>query len=149
MSIPTRWNPFRQISGFDPLGNLDDLYRGLAGRLMTGEEERALDMRMNVQEEDKAYVVSIDLPGVSKKDIDISVDGRQVTVSAEISKRDEEKADQSKTLYSERFEGKAYRSFTLPGMVDAGKCQARYEDGVLKLTLPKKSANGSKRVAVH
>lgn len=147
MTLPTRWNPLRQITRFDPLADFDELFRGLATRPMSREFEKAMEMRLDVIEDDKAYKVKIDMPGVKKDDIDVSVEGNQVTISAEIKR--EKTEENERELYTERYSGKAYRSFSLPFDVDSTKSEAKYDGGVLMLTLPKKSTSVSKHLAVH
>ena len=147
MTIPTRWNPLRQITRFDPLSDFDELFRGMATRPLAREFEKAMEMRLDVVEDDKTYRVKIDMPGVKKDDIDVSVEGNQVTINAEI-KREKTEEDQ-RELYTERYSGKAYRSFSLPSEVDSTKAEAKYDGGVLMLTLPKKSGSVSKHLPVH
>ncbi|MES2228314.1 MAG: Hsp20/alpha crystallin family protein [Pseudomonadota bacterium] len=88
-----------------------------------------------------------DVPGVAKDDIDVRIDGNQVTISAEIKKEQEEKKD-GRVLRSERQYGYASRTFSLACDVDEAKSVARYENGVLQLTLPKKTTSGSKRLPI-
>lgn len=147
MTLPTRWNPLRQITRFDPLSDLDDIFRGLTMRPVSREFEKAMEMRLDVIEDDKAYRVSVDMPGVKKGDIDVSVEGNQITISAEIKR--EKTEETQKELYTERYSGKAYRSFSLPFEVDSTKSEAKYDGGVLMLTLPKKSGSLSKHLSVH
>ena len=75
------------------------------------------------------------------------VEGNQVTIGAEVKKESEEKKD-GRVLRSERQYGYASRSFTLASAVDEAKAIAKYQDGVLELTLPKKAATSSKRLAI-
>lgn len=147
MNLPTRWNPFRQISRLDPFTDLDDLIRGFGASSLAREYERTLDMRLEVNEDDATYFVNVDMPGVKKSDIDVSVEGNQVTITAEVKR--EKSSDKEKQLYNERYTGKTFRSFSLPAPVDAGKCQATYDGGVLALTLPKKSEGGSKHLSIN
>ena len=71
-----------------------------------------------------------------------------MTISAELNTRKEEKKDKN-VIYSERYEGKVFRSFTLDRGVDESKAEAKYADGVLVLTLPKKTdGNNSKQLEV-
>ena len=147
MNLPTHWNPMRQFNRFDPLAGIEDLFRGLAPRSLANEYERALDMRMDVCEDEKAYKVNVDMPGIKKEAIEVSVEGHQVTISAEVGR--DKSSDNERELYSERFSGKAYRSFSLPCEVDGAASEARYDGGVLTLTLPKKAGAESKRLPVH
>ena len=103
---------------------------------------------MDVTENDKAYVVHADIPGVKKDDIHVTIDGSQVAISAE-SKYQREQKEGDKVLRSERSYGKAYRAFTLAQDVDEAGAEAKYVDGVLELTLPKKAASSAKRLSVQ
>jgi HSP20 family protein len=147
MNLPTRWNPFRQINRFDPLVDFEDLFRGMALRPLSRQDEAAMEMRMDIREDDKAYLISVDMPGVKKEDVDVSVDGNQVSITAEVTR--EQSSDNEKQLYSERYSGKAFRSFSLPTEVDTSKSEARYDGGVLKLTLPKKATAGSRHLSIN
>jgi HSP20 family protein len=148
MNALTHWNPFRSGSRFDLSADFDDMLRGFSLRpWMRDFEAPATDMRLDVQEDDNAYRVSAELPGVKKKDIQISVEDNQVTIEAEI--RHEEEKKERKQLHSERYYGKIFRSFTLPQRVDSDKCSANYDDGVLTLKLPKKANGSSRRIDVQ
>ena len=147
MTLPIHWNPFRQLGRFEPFGDIEDLVRGFASSSLSREYQRAMDMRLDVNEDDRQYVVNIDMPGVRKDDIDIAIDGNQVTVAAEVNK--ELSQGKGKELYSERYSGKAFRSFALPADVDGDKSEAKYDGGVLTMTLPKKSGNGTHRLPVN
>jgi HSP20 family protein len=148
MNALTHWNPFRSGSRFDLGTDFDDMLRGFSLRpWMRDFEAAATDMRLDVLEDDEGYRVTADLPGVKKKDIQISVEGNQVTIEGEI-KREESKKER-KQLHTERYYGKIYRSFTLPLRVDSDKCSASYDDGVLTLKLPKKANGSSRRIDVQ
>lgn len=147
MALPTRYNPFRQIGLLDPFTDLEGLFRGAGTRSLSRGYEKTLEMNMDVHEDDKAYHVSVDVPGVKKEDIDVSVEGNQVTITAEVKR--EQSRDKEKEVHSERFYGKAFRSFSLPSEVDSSKSQARYDGGVLSLTLPKKGDSGSRHLSIN
>ncbi len=148
MNALTHWNPFRSGSRFDLGADFDDMLRGLPLRpWMRDFEDSATDMRLDVHEDDESYRVTADLPGVKKKDIQISVEGNQVTIEAEI-KREESKKER-KQLHTERYYGRIYRSFTLPQRMDSEKCSASYDDGVLTLKLLKKTNGSSRRIDVQ
>lgn len=138
------------ITRFDPFATqLDDLFKGLVVRpvrfgLDTVPE---LQMKLDVTQDDKAYNVTAELPGVKKEDIQITIDGHQVTISAEAKKQTEEKDE--KVIRSERYYGTLTRSFALEGELDEAGAQAKYTDGLLRLTLPKKAHASSKRVTVN
>lgn len=137
------------ITRWDPFDDMDELMKGFFLRPMRLEApEQQARIRMDVKEDDKAYVVHAEIPGVKKEDIQISIDGNQVSISAEVkSERDEKRGD--KLLRSERYYGKVYRAFALAQDVDQEGAKAKYESGVLELTLPKKTAAASRRLTVQ
>lgn len=147
MSHPVRWNPLRQLTRFDPIGELEDVFRSLGTRALPRDMENALEMRMDITEDDQAYKVAVDVPGVRKEHIDVNVQGNHVVISAEV--RREQDRERERQIYSERYEGRAFRSFSLPVEVDSEAAKAEYDGGVLKLTLPKKLGNGGKRLLVN
>ena len=145
MANITRYDPFREITRFDPFRNFDDLFKGFLVRPVSRELEP--EIKMDVSEDDKAYTIRAEIPGVKKEDIKVSVDGNQVSISAEVKKEKEEK-EGKKVVHSERYYGKASRSFTLDHDVDPDAAKAKYSDGVLELTLPKKAGTAGKELTV-
>ena len=145
MANITRYDPFSDITRFDPFHNFDDLFKGFMVRPVLREMEP--DIKMDVSEDDKAYTVRAEVPGVKKEDIKISVDGNQVAISAEVKKEKEEK-EGKKVIRSERYYGTVYRSFSLDQDVDQNAAKAKYSDGVLELTLPKKPGTAGKEISV-
>lgn len=137
------------ITRYDPFNELDDMFKGLFVRPMRFDLDVAPQMRMkiDVTKADDSYTVKADIPGVKKDDIQVSVEGNEVTISGEIKKETEEKKGEE-VLRSERYYGKISRSFTLPHDVDESKVTARYADGVLKLSLPTKAASKTKKITV-
>jgi HSP20 family protein len=134
---------------FDPFAMepLDEAWRSMLRPWKSEALDVAPRIKIDVNEQDGSYTVKADIPGVKKEDIDIRVDGNQVTISAEVKKEKEEKKD-GRVLRSERQTGYASRSFTLACPVDEDKAEAHYESGVLQLTLPKKAATSTKRLSV-
>ena len=104
-------------------------------------------VRMDVREQKEAYVVHADMPGVKKDDIHVVIDGNQVSVAAEV-KQEKEIKEGERLLRSERYYGRVSRSFQLGHEIDDSKAVAKFTDGVLELTLPKKIASTSKRLAI-
>lgn len=105
-------------------------------------------IKIDVKEDDAAYTVQAELPGVPKEDIHVSIDGNVVSLRAEVRQHDEKK-DGEKVLRSERYYGSVARSFQLPVEVDAAQAKARYDNGVLVLALPKKLGNKTQRLAIE
>ena len=108
----------------------------------------ALDIAVDVTENENTYTVKAEIPGVKKEDISVSIDGNLVSISAEI-KREKEEKKGDKVLREERYYGAMSRSFTLPTDVDQAKAEAQYTNGVLSLTLPKKAGSQSKKLDIH
>jgi len=104
--------------------------------------------RVNVTENEKAYVFEAELPGVTKENVKISVEGKQVTLEAEV-KRETERKEGDTVLFSERTVEKFARSFTLKSEVDDSRSVAKLENGVLTLTLPKKEEVRAKQIQVQ
>jgi HSP20 family protein len=148
MTMLTRFNPFKSLSRIDPTLDFEDFFRGFGMRPTWSNFETLPDFRLDVSEDDKVYRVKADIPGVDRKDIDVSIDGNQIAISAEIKRQKEDKQGE-KTLRTERYYGKVYRAFALAQDVDQEQAQARYENGVLELTLPKRAAASSRRVTVQ
>lgn len=146
MRTLTRWNPFREMTRFDPCGELGYLWKDLPVAAPMGEAEPM--MRVEVTENDTGYLVKAEVPGVAKDDIEVSVDGNVVTVSAEV-KREKEAKEGEKVLRTERYYGAVTRAFTLPMDVDFAKAEAKIDNGVLMLTLPKAPGGAARRLPVH
>lgn len=136
------------ITRYDPFGELDDFFRGFFVRPVTYEGEKPMQIKVDVKESDDAYTVHADIPGVKKEDIHVTVEGNMVSISAETKSEKEEKQGE-KVIRSERYVGKVSRSFSLGSDIDEAKAQAKYTDGVLELTLPKKAGVGSKKLSVQ
>ncbi|HET7671106.1 MAG TPA: Hsp20/alpha crystallin family protein [Burkholderiales bacterium] len=139
------------IQRFDPFNELvDDLFKGFLVRPVSyeGRGETLPRMKVDVAEKNGGYLVTAELPGVRKEDINVSIDGAQVTLEAEV-KREKELTKDERVLHSERVFGKTTRSFTLPQEVDETKAEAKFRDGVLELTLPKKAAAQRKQISIQ
>ncbi len=143
MANVTRYDPF-QISGFDPL---EDVFKGFF-RPVRVEGAPEVQIKMDVREDDKGYTVHADIPGVKKEDIHVTIDGNQVSISAE-SRQEKEIKEGEKVLRAERYFGKTSRTFSVASDIDETNAQARYADGVLELTLPKKIAATSKKLVIN
>ena len=112
-------------------------------------EAAALKMRIDVTENDGAYTVKADIPGVKKEDISVRVDGNMVQIDAQAKSEKEEKGNGDKVLRSERHYGAISRAFSLGSEIDEAKVEAKYADGVLNLTLPKKAAAAAKKITIQ
>ena len=144
MANVTRFEPFNEL--------VDDLFKGFLVRPLAFEGRAELGAlpraKVDVAEKNGAYLVSAELPGVKKDDIHVTIDGAQVTLEAEV-KQEKEASKDERVLHRERTYGKVTRSFTLPQEVDEAKAEAKFRDGVLELTLPKKAAAQRKQVSIQ
>jgi HSP20 family protein len=139
------------ITRFNPLEDaFENFFRGVPVWLPNPEQRAPAPMafRMDVTENDKEYRVLAELPGVWKEDISITINGHDVAVSAEL-KYEKDVRNGDTVLRAERCYGKIQRAFALGQEVDEATAQAKYNDGVLELTLPKKAAAAARRLAVH
>lgn len=107
------------------------------------------NIKMDVKETDKDFTLVAEMPGVSKDDIHVSVDGHVVTLSAEVKQVDAQAKDDERTLRCERYFGSVSRSVGLLVDVNPSTTTAKYENGVLTLVLPKLVNSGSTRVKVE
>lgn len=105
-------------------------------------------IKVDVRESDKAYTVQAEVPGVSKDEIQVNLDSNVVTLRAEVKQQDRQSQGE-KVLRTERYYGAVSRSFQLPQEIDTGQARARYDSGVLTLTLPKKSSGGAQRLVIE
>ena len=137
------------ITRFNPLEDaFENLFRGVPVWLPERRAPAPTQFRMDVTENDKEYQVLAELPGVKKEEISITISGNEVAVSAEV-KHEKDVNNDETVLRAERYYGKIQRAFALGQEVDEATAQAKYNDGVLELTLPKKTVSAAKRLAVH
>jgi HSP20 family protein len=141
MATVTRY-PFDQT--------FDDLLRGFFVRPVSFEgsqDQSAAQFRVDVAEREDAYTIRAEIPGVNKDEITITIEGDQVAISAEV-KNEKDIKDGERVLRAERYYGKLYRAFGLGQAVDENSASAKYNNGVLELTLPKKAAVNAKRISI-
>lgn len=132
------------MNGLTSKSLFDDLFKGVpAGyfvRPLHGEPLPSPDLiRIDVQEAGPDYIVHADLPGCRKEDIQVTIEGPRVRLSAEI-RQEDRKIDEGKLLHAERYAGSVSRAFRLPQEIDQTAAKAKFADGVLTLTLPKASS---------
>lgn len=137
-----RFDPFTELARFDrPFGNLGDLFEQFGVQPFTRGAPGLPTIRMDVSETPEAYTVKADIPGMKKEDIKVAIEGNQVSISAESRSEKEEKEGET-VVRSERSYGRQSRSFTLASEIDDAQASARYENGVLELSLPKRAGGG-------
>jgi HSP20 family protein len=134
------------ITRIDPF---DDLFHGFFVRPVDFSNSPAQPpaIKMDVKEDGDHYLIHAELPGVRKEDIHVVVEGNHVSITAEV-KQEKEVREGERVLRSERYFGKVSRSFQLEQDIDDAKAAAKFNDGVLELTLPKRTSSPSKRLAI-
>ncbi len=138
-------NPLRYNLADDAF---DDLFRGMLLRPVRMEGSQDIQIKLDVKEDDSAYTVHAEIPGVNKEDIHVAIDGNQVSLSAEI-KKEKEVKEGEKVLRSERFYGKVSRAFSVAHELDESQSHAQYHDGILELKLAKKAVTQAKRLTIN
>jgi len=136
--------------------SIDDMFNNLfqgflvrpVGATGTAPTGAARPFSVEVTEDEKAYAVHAELPGVSRDDIHVTIDGNDVAISAEVRNQREANKD-GRVLRSERYYGKLYRAFQLADAIDEDAAEAKYNDGVLELRLPKKGVASAKRLEIR
>jgi HSP20 family protein len=130
----------------DPFALMDSLFTDwLAARPSSSLVAHA---RIDVTERDTSYEVRAELPGAQREDISVEIEGSRVAISAKTNAQSEKK-DGDKLLYSERTSESYARAFELPQAVDPSATVAKFENGVLTLTLPKRDMPKTRRIEVQ
>ncbi len=136
------------LTRFDPIDQMfPDFFRRFALPMRLAEDTPG-EIRIDVTEKDKSYEVRAEIPGAKKEDIRVKVEGNFVSISAEVRKDKEEKAG-GRVVLKETYYGSASRGFSLAHEIDAKAVVAKLEDGVLKLTLPKREGSSSKTIEIQ
>lgn len=136
------------VRPYETSNDLDELFRGFFLRPVRMDQVQAPQMKVDVSENETAYTVRAEIPGVKKEDIEISIDGNQVSISAEV-KAEKSAQEGERVLRKECFSGRAYRSFALPQELDDQTAEAKYVDGILSLKLPKKKAVAARKLEIQ
>lgn len=143
-----RYEPMADIARSGMFPDIGNLFREFSlAPIMRGLELEPR-MKVDIEEADQNYVVRAEVPGAKKEDISVDIAGNMVSIRAEVK---EERSDQKgrNMLRSERCFGEELRTFTLPQEVDESKAEAKYENGMLTLTLPKKQGAGGKKLTIQ
>jgi HSP20 family protein len=142
----TRYDPLSEFARLSPLRTIDELFRELAPRGAREAQEPTL--AVEVTENDQAYSVRAEIPGAKKEDIKVDLRGNRVSISAEI-KRESQQKEGDRLLRSELYYGMVQRTLVLEQEIDDTKAEAKYNDGVLELTLPKRAIGGGSKLQIH
>ncbi len=145
MTVLTRWDPFREFSTLQD--RMNRLFRD-----SYGDHEEALTTSsfappVDVYEDEHNVSLSIEVPGIDEKDIDVRVENNLLTVHGERKFEKEQKEENFRRV--ERQYGSFTRSFTLPNTVDTENIQASYGKGILKIQLAKKAEAKPKQIKVN
>ena len=147
-----RWFDNRSLNPFRDFTQVQESFDRLFNEFMNlkrtnGPQGMSFSPSCEIAEENNNYILKFDLPGVVKDQVKVEVDKDQLTIQAE---RKEEKKSETKRKYlSEMYYGSYTRSFTLPGPVDEKKVDAKFENGVLTITVPKTESLKAKQIPVH
>ena len=137
-----------RLSVYDPFAEVfPEIFRGLLQQPARAQADVG-EIRIEVQENAQQYQVQAELPGVKKEDINVQVDGNRVSITAE-TRREAQAREGERLLRSERFYGAMARQFTLGTELDETAVQARFDNGLLMLTLPKKQLPAARRVTIQ
>ena len=136
------YEPLDLLNQFRNFQSLPSLFKDEESNIFTSGWVPAGD----IKEEDKAYVIHADVPGVKPDDIDVSMEHGMLTIKGERKEDKEEEKQGYKRV--ERVRGSFYRRFSLPDNADAEKIDASSENGVLKLVIPKKTAEQAKKIKI-
>ena len=138
-----------KLIAYDPFNDagFDHLFRGFFRPVRT-LTAAPVSIRMDVTEDERGYVVHAEIPGAKKEDIAVTIEGNQVSIGAEV-KREPAAKDSGEPLRSERYYGSLYRSFTLPVDLDEAASTARFENGVLELTLARKAGVAARKLTIQ
>ena len=136
-------NALTRLDRFEDL--MPEFFRRISRPLAIAEPG---DIRLDVTENDKDYQVRAEIPGAKKEDMRVHVDGNFVSISAEVKKDKEEKSG-GRVLVKESYYGRISRGFSLAHEIDDKAVTAKLEDGVLKLTLPKREGSGARAIPIQ
>lgn len=140
------------MSALTRIEKIDDLFPEMFRRFLRPVQLEGMpsDLRLDVSENDKEYLVTAEIPGARKDDIRVNVNGNYVSITAEVKKDVEDKhAEKGRVLLRETYRGSVSRGFTLENDVDAQAVSAKFEDGVLRLTLPKLAGARSRLIPIQ
>ena len=142
------------VHSLDPLENMTAFLQGVLARQQAKSQEAIPPIKIDVWEDSRSYIVKAEIPGVQKENIRVAIEGNQVSIATDLNAQASKGAVESKTagltlLHSERYHGAQSRTFALAYEVDEKESQAKYENGILTLTLPKKSGARVKQLSIQ
>jgi HSP20 family protein len=145
MTTLTRWEPWREMAalrrGFERL--FDEPFES---RFLMPWRLEQFEPAVDIAEDENAYIVKASMPGVKPEDVEVTLQNNVLTIKGE-AKEDKEIKEPNYHLRERRY-GSFMRSLSLPASVKAEKIEAKHEDGVLVVRLPKTEADKPKKIAV-
>lgn len=138
-------NPFNEMARFSALQDFEDVFNELRRRPFFGNLDADPRIKMDVSETEQGYIIKAEIPGVQKENVKVTVEGNRVTITAETKREEEEKSGET-VVRRERYIGQQSRSFALAHEIDDSKAVAKYQDGLLELSLPKKAGDGGRKM---
>lgn len=140
------WRPMRELSTLED--EMSRLFNSFFGRgLRPWRREEVWSPLLDIHETENSLIAKVDLPAVDPKDVDISVEGRTLSIKGERKAEKEEK--EGDYCYYERYSGSFQRTVTLPDEVEPDKTKANYKDGVLTITMPKSEVAKAKKIKIE
>ncbi len=148
MRLLTPYWPTRRSMNSDIFAEMDRMFGNFGQTAVGKTTEAAFSPACEISETETHYQMSVDLPGIKKEDVKIELNDNTLTISGE--RKSEKKAgDERNVKYVEKYYGTFTRSFTLPTTVDTEKIEARYEDGVLSLEIPKAPLARTRKIEIQ
>jgi HSP20 family protein len=150
-----RWNPVRDVTAWHPVSNVLDEFNQLHRvfdtvfdhRLGSSAGEMSFMPAVDIVEREGSFDIRIELPGVTKEDVKITVNNGVLTVKGEKKVEEEKKGENYRRV--ERSYGSFLRSFNLPKSVASDKIDASYDNGVLSISIPKAEEAKPKEIEVR
>jgi HSP20 family protein len=149
MANMTRWDPFNELS------SLQNRINQFLGQSLpfggTGVADQPLTFSnfvppVDIAEDEHNITVQVEVPGINEKDLDIRLENNVLAISGERRMGDEQKRENFHRI--ERSYGRFVRSFALPGTIDAEHVNAQFENGLLKVTIPKRAETRPKQIKI-
>lgn len=141
----TRWDPFREMMAIR--NTMDRMFDNALTGSSSSYQPMTWDLALDVSENEDEFIVKASLPGVDPEDLEITFTNNTLTIKGET--RDEKEEEGERYHLRERRYGTFSRSITLPAGIDGDKIDARFENGILKLHLPKVEEVKPKRINIQ
>ncbi|MGZ3691625.1 MAG: Hsp20/alpha crystallin family protein [Pseudobdellovibrio sp.] len=147
-----RWLDNKTINPFRELAQVEDSFERLFSEMLNAKRSNGAQVTefaptCDIEEDGNKYMLKFDLPGVTKDQVKVEVNGDQLTVRAE--RKEEKKSEGKRKFLAEVFYGSYVRSFTLPAALEEKNVDAKFENGVLTVTIPKTEASNTKQIAIQ